>query len=207
MLPADPWQPIQEELSALLQNNAYSSLRPLLERFKPVVDAKRSNPNYVNLEPEQATTFLNVVKKIQAETEQGSNLLELVQQVAYNQSDLSVQGNLNQAGRDLTIQIFNSALPNFQQNEPDPRIAVPIVLLVMNASEANELASGVCFQGYPDDVRTDFNKLQALLIENNSADWQQRYRETAKEWRPFKDSQESIEWLLGVTVRKAVKLG
>ncbi len=200
MLSVDPWQTIQDELSRMLDDNTYSSVRPLLEKFKPVIDAKRFNPDFVNLELEQATAFLEIVKYIQVQDQQGGNSRVLVQQiasgVAFNQPDLKALGNVNQAGRDLIVNIFSNALPSFKAEEPDPRIEVPIVLLVMSASEANELASEACFQGYPEDVRTEFRQLQTLLRENNLADWQQRYGEMAKEWRPFKESQESIEWLL-----------
>jgi hypothetical protein len=62
---------------------------------------------------------------------------------------------------------------------------VPIVLAVMNQVELQELMQGTAFNGYPEDLRNDFDELRAVLAANGVDNWPQCYRLTSEEWRPF----------------------
>jgi hypothetical protein len=174
----DPWQPILAELYRMLGNSEYSSAHPKIERLVQLIQAQRSNPNDVFLMPDEVINHLAQVGQ------EGAG-------VAFNQPFLGVQRDLIQAGRDINF--YSASLINGS----NAVYRIPIVLVVMNAREAKELASGTCFQGYPEGVLDDFRQLQ-ILVESTMPDWVDHYQEEAKDWRPFKENQEglTIEQLL-----------
>lgn len=189
------WETIQLELSQLIRHEEYKLLRPLLDGLQSMVAAKYPTPEIVS-------GLLEVVKRIQMEIRRGGNPHELARQLAsgYIQPQWNVQGSVNQANRDLfnqfIIQFFSTNLSELEHKKSNSSIFLPIVLVVMNASEAQELASGSVLHNYPVEVRTELKKLQALLAEQHTVDWVQRYRNESQEWQPFKNSTETIKQLL-----------
>lgn len=179
MPPDDPWQPILAELDVMLGNSEYSAAHPSLERLMQLVQAQRSRPTDAILKPPGEVTEL--LARVRQEGAGAS----------FNQPFLNTQGDLFQAAGNINI------YAPFPIDSRDTTFPIPIVLVVMNATEAKELASGTCFQGYPESVHNDFKQLQQL-VESTLPDWVDRYQETAKDWRPFKDNPEglSIEQLL-----------
>lgn len=63
--------------------------------------------------------------------------------------------------------------------------SVPIVLAVMREDDARGLISGAAFDGYPDELREDFEELQLALASNGAGAWACCYRPSADEWQPF----------------------
>jgi hypothetical protein len=193
------WQLIQLELSQIVNNGEYKLLQPLLEGLQSLVAAKYPTPEIVR-------GLLDVVKQIQVETSQGGNPRELAKQIAlgFIQPQWNVQGSVNQANRDLfnqfVIQFFSSNLSELERSQPSPSLLLPIVLIVMNASEAKSLASGDAFHGYPEELCQDFKKLRVLLEERNSINWVERYHNIPQSWQPFRDTAENIEQIIKRTL-------
>jgi hypothetical protein len=191
----DSWQSIEIELLQLFNHEEYKLLRPLLESLQSMIGAKYPSPEIVS-------GLLEVVKNIQMETYKGANPHEIARQVAsgFMQPQWNIQGSVHQANRDffnqVVIQFFSTNLSELEKTKPNPSILVPIILLVMNAFEAKELASGNALQGYPGEVFTDFKRLQKLLADNQMLNWVQCYHDNPQAWQPFRDSTESIEQLL-----------
>jgi len=121
------------------------------------------------------------------DVQRGRSIDDVVDQVVagkYVQPGWDVH-SVFQANRDIIQVILGGFRDEIKLAEPVQSFPVPIVLLAMNAVEAQELASGAAFCDYPVELRTDFERLQALLSENGVADWQRRYRETPEAWQPF----------------------
>ena len=91
--------------------------------------------------------------------------------------------------------IFNFILSPVKNGveEPEPSITIPVVLLVMNREEAEELDSNKIKVEMPKDYLDAFKNLKVLL----KADWLDHYGKRPEEWRPFEDSNKSIEdWMI-----------
>lgn len=93
--------------------------------------------------------------------------------------------------------------------DESPGDGVPIVLVVMNEAEVLELIQGSAFEGYPEELRTDFDELQSILVTNGVGEWTRCYRQTADEWRPFAargsefSVRQLVEEVLGASERGA----
>jgi hypothetical protein len=184
----DSWQVLKSELSEMAHNEEYKMFRPLLERLQHMVSAEYPELDIVS-------GLLHVVKHIRKQVYQGNSLQELVNEAAkgYIQPEWEVQGNINQAGRDIfrdcVIKVFNNAQSELKFEDPDPGIEVPIVLLVMKAVEAEELISGEAFTAYP-DLHKQFQSLRETLENKyNTKNWLDRYEEVPKDWHPFSDTE------------------
>jgi hypothetical protein len=188
MPPNDIWQGIQSDLSQLHEDGAFASFRPLLEKLQQWASAQP--PVYP---PEIFRAFIELVRHMVTDVQHGRSIHELLDQVTsgiYVQPEWDVH-NVFQAHGHIFQFILNSFRGEIEPTEPDPAIPVPVVLLVMNAAEAQDLASKVALQDYPDQLRVDFEQLQALLAEHGVADWPQRYKGTPEEWQPFGDVDEA----------------
>ncbi len=191
----DIWQKNQQDLSQLLKDNALAPLQPLVENLQSISSAKA-------YPPEICRAFIELVRQMGADLRQGRSVDDVLDQAiarsgTYEQPEWDVN-NVYQAGGNI-IQIY---LDKFRQeiepSQPDPGISIPIVLLVMNATEAQQLASERAFCGYPAQLCADFNRLQELLNQNGFSDWVQRYGEFPEIWQPFStpDCQKNIEQLV-----------
>ena len=125
------------------------------------------------------------------------HVLDQAIQGSFVQPDWEVN-NVYQANGHIFQFVLNGFRDSLQPDEPEPGIPVPVVLLVMNATEVQELVSGAAFEGYPPEFRADFERLQALLASRGSTDWAQRYLDNPEAWQPFstEDGAETIEQLV-----------
>lgn len=99
--------------------------------------------------------------------------------------------------------ILASLGKDIKEDAADDSLRVPIVLAIMNGTEAQELMRGSAFDGYPEELRSDFEQLEAMLEANGLGDWVERYRDRPEEWRPFatEGGLLSIGQLVGDTLR------
>jgi hypothetical protein len=195
-MPSDaPWQTIQNDLNQLLADQTLAPLHPSLEKLQHWLSANAFSP-------EIFSELIAMFQRMGAELQAGKPADELVNAAAAGQfaqpgwqvqTVYQAQGNIFQILMDPARQ---------KVSEPDPGITVPIVLLVMTADEAQALDSGVAFQGYPEEVRADFDELRTLLIKNNMPNWAQNYGARAEEWQPFKESADTIEQLARLVLSK-----
>lgn len=190
----DSWNSIEKELSQLINNEEYKLVRPLLENIQYIVNAKCYQPEIVKV-------LLDVVKHLQIDIRKGGNPYELARKISsgFIQPEWNVQGNIYQAEQNsihqIVIQFFSNNLNELEKIKPKS-ISIPIVLLVMNVLEAEELASGAIFKDYPDQVHADFEQFQEFLRVRNIVNWVQRYQGSSQEWQPFANSTENIEQML-----------
>jgi hypothetical protein len=193
------WDEINNEVSRLMDKAEYKPFRSLLENFQSMVSIRYGSEDIMN-------GLLEVVKKMQAETQKGAAPIDLARQAAggYLQPNWNIEGTVNQANRDIfnniVIQVFGNNLANIEQEQPETAIKVPVLLLVMTRTEADELHSGEGFKEYPEQVYIDeFAQLQAMLQQNQIVDWVQNYGNTPELWKPFSDCQCTISGLVTQT--------
>src|SRR5438045_2717083 len=120
------WDDLTAELSQLSKKNEYKLFRPLLESLQRMANAQVTSPDVVG-------GVLDIVKHIQADASKGADPHELAEQAAsgFIQPQWNVEGNVNQANRDLFnqiyINIFDKNLSELKQEMPDPGILLPVV--------------------------------------------------------------------------------
>jgi hypothetical protein len=182
MSPQVSWQTIKDELSQLSADQKYQSYKPLLDTLQHMADAKYPSPEIVK-------GVLDGVLYMQA---QGTSTQEIVKKVegGYVQPDWIVEGDVNQANRDLIkntfVTIVNNNSKDLKKNEEDASILVPIVLLVMTKAEAEGLLNLQAFEGFTEQIYTEqFNRYQRALEEKSFINWIQHYGEKPEEWQPF----------------------
>jgi hypothetical protein len=182
----DVWGDIQKALAELRADRtlaSYDSALQQLERWSKVEP-----------QPRQADFFMACIaffQELRSDIQNNQPVQEKINRAlagTYVQDKWQV-GNVFQANRD----VINIILGDFRT--PDPGIAVPVVLVVMNAEEAQQLVTREVFQRYP-DVSSDFDELQRSLEGEKLTDWITRYRAAPEAWLPFRDKQESIEQIV-----------
>jgi hypothetical protein len=193
------WQRIEDKLSQLLEEDRYARFHPLVQKLKQWSSA-RSYP------PQIFEGFIEIVSRMQDELDEGrSSIQDVLDQTltgTFIQPDWDVNSVFQTNGH-----IFQFVLGNFRKEIESeiatPNIHVPIVLLVMNAVEADDLMNGTLLDASPDEIKTDFESLQSHLRGHGAADWIERYKTTPQEWQPFSGAEgaESIEELIIQTLR------
>jgi hypothetical protein len=181
----DSWGTIQKDLEQLLKEGEGSPLYPAIEKLQHWLDARAPVP-YAEL--------ISAFRQLNAASQSGQSLDTLIKQVQNGgpiQPDMQVQGNLYQAQFQILIGEIRDTSP-----KPDRHIPVAVVLLVMNAMEAQALAAGKALQEYSAEAREDFDKLRNLLEENEQVNWVESYKERPEDWQLFKDSAETVEQLV-----------
>jgi hypothetical protein len=177
------WEELNTELSQIMKRKEYKLFLPLLERLQTMVNAQYGTSDIVG-------GILEIIKHIQEDVRKGADPQELAEQVAsgFIQPRWNVAGNVNQAQRDIIITIFNQTLPEIKQQAPQPGIPVPVILLVMTDSEADQLDTGNAFTGYSQNLAQQFNKFKKLLFPN----WKNNYGKTPEDWKPFANNPATI---------------
>src|SRR5262245_60603216 len=129
----DTWQKIQDNFSQLLINEAFTPFHPLLERLQQLSSA-RAYP------PELFEDFVKLLPQMSFDIQHGQSIGRVL--------DRATSGTYMQPNWDVHGGIIQFVLNNFRKEieieKPEP-IPIPIVLLAMNATEAQELLSGVAF--------------------------------------------------------------
>jgi TIR domain len=87
--------------------------------------------------------------------------------------------------KSIFVRILLQLRNDIQDAIPANAIYVPIVLAVMTATEAEELANGSAFTDHPEELHQDFRELQEVLAANGLSDLVSNYGPTPQDWRPF----------------------
>jgi len=188
----DVWRQIDEDLEQLHKDTTLLRFHPFIVEIKRW--AATEPPVY---DPDIFRTLMDLIRQMGKDVKQGKPVQAVLEQAAsrsgaYNQPFWDVN-NVYQAHGNIFQIILNKWRDEIEPN----RIRLPIVLLVMIEKDAFELNSGVAFQGYPNELREDFKRLQQLLNQRGITNWIGNYdKQKSKEWRPFKESPESIEQLI-----------
>ncbi len=176
----DIWQEIQNDISSFLENETLADFRPLLEILYRWSSARP--PVYP---PEIFKAFIELIRKMSADVQQGRSIHDLLEQTI---SGTYIQPNWQaHSVFQANVKVFCHALDDFKKEiKPKTEFPIPIVLLVMTATEARELLSGEAFPDNHPELRENFEKLQTLLAEHDeTSDWIQRYGEKPELWKPF----------------------
>ncbi|MCP4106269.1 MAG: hypothetical protein GY749_12135 [Desulfobacteraceae bacterium] len=191
------WQEIQNDISSFLENETLADFRPLLEKLYQYSSAQA-------YPPEIFKTFIEIIRKMSADVRQGRPIYDLLEQTisgTYLQPDWQAN-NVFQADGD----VFCYVLDKFKKDIKPPEIPIPVVLLVMTATEAQELLSGDAFPDNHPELRENFEQLQTLLAEHNeTSDWVQRYGEKPELWKPFGGGSDNINKLIYQALERVEK--
>ena len=188
------WQEITDSLNQFLGNAEFAPFYPLLQKLQHWASARA-------LSPQIFLAFIEIIGRMQEEVaERGASIQEVIDQTisgTFIQPEWDVNSVYQTNGN-----IFQFVLGDFRREIESeaavPEVPVPIVLLVMNDAEAEALTHGTLLDTAPEEIRTDFESLQAHLNERGAADWINRYKATPQEWQPFSSAEgaETIEQLI-----------
>lgn len=194
------WRDISDELSQLSDNPGYKQYKPLLDNLQHMADARYPSPEIVK-------GVLDVVKRMQA---QGTPAQEIVRKVegGFVQPDWTVEGDVNQANRDLIKQTFitivNNNIKELKEDEEENlNIPVPIVLLVMTKDEAQKLFNLEAFNEFTEQIYTEqFSRYHKTLQEKKLDNLTDRYGDSPEQWHPFRDDPITIRELITQALEK-----
>ncbi len=173
---------IQDKISTLLRNKELAVFYPLLEILHR--HAIAIPPPY------PLDVFYGLIELIQhmaKDISGGRHVGDILNEAMsgnYIQPQWEVE-NVFQAHGNIYQFILGQFRDEIEPSKPDPRIAVPVVLLVMTENEAKELTDGTAFKNYPQELQVDFKRLQELLSSHGINDWPQRYKASPEAWQPF----------------------
>jgi hypothetical protein len=187
------WNKIKDDLAQFCRERRYEPFYPLLEKLQRWSNAQAYSADIIE-------TFITLIRHMSDELAKGHSIQDVLDQTLsgqYVQPDWDVNSVFQTNGN-----IFQVILGGFRKDvEPEtsmPIISVPIILLVMNSTEAGELTEGAIWGAYPEIIRADFDNLQIFLSGNGLDDWIQQYGVTPQVWRPFSNDEraETIEQLI-----------
>ncbi len=176
---------IQMDLEQLATDPALAQLLPTLKNLQNALAAGLYPPEIV-------VGFIDLFRQMRNDIHAGrplAALLDLTCAGIYIQPDWQVRDVYQSQGH-----IFNIILGTARQQleEPELGIPIPIVLLVMDKEQAQELISAIAFDSYPSTVRDDFAVLCTLLQDCAIDNWHHAYGRNPQDWRPFRDTNASF---------------
>jgi hypothetical protein len=179
---------LEQEFDTMRNDKAYKPFQRLLA---DIVEPFMKTAEYSSQAKDQARTILGVIKFLKEESEKGTSIQTQIDNLngGFVNPEMEVKGIVNQANRDIIINIFRSnsdkiELPSVVKES----IEVPVVLVVMTGQQAQELLDLVPFgKNCPGVLCEDFKRLRDHLNQE-SAEWQKRYGTKAMDWRPFGSS-------------------
>ena len=169
---------IRQELARLSSDRDLESLQPLIARLQQMATA---SPPVVD-EP-TLQIIVDLLRRVSPQLAGSHSPEDLIQETidqVYVQPEWQVQ-NVNQARE--VIQFFYN---DYGARSEAPRFRVPVVPLVMNATQAAELDALTALEGCPEEIRSGFEGLLVLLERHGRRDdWTKHYRDEPRDWRPF----------------------
>lgn len=201
MSPQNLRKTIGAEVSALINQESYQSVRDSLEALEIYLNAKLSDEFIMS--PEEAQAKLEQIKQIQAKKFSGdfSSVEKLTTNIIQNDEQslrnvytagkdvINAGGDVNQAQRDIlnakgNIYIIEQAAEGIKKESPN--IPVSIILLVMTKQEAQELQDDIIYQEYNNPIyNQQFKDLLTTLEKDSVQDALDRYGKTSEDWKPF----------------------
>ncbi|HJQ69067.1 MAG TPA: hypothetical protein VKA70_08845 [Blastocatellia bacterium] len=204
---SDRWAKIQDDLDELASKPRIKALNPLVETLKQWATAQP--PKY------QAEFFelcIRSVNQMDHEIRHGHTLEQVIdkaQKGEYTQSAAELSNpewtveTVNQAQTIFNIAVTKTA-KEIEEKIPDPGIKVPVLLLVMNVAQAEELEEGKAFEDLKDGPYADqFTNLRGRL----DSDWVKRYKRSPEDWQPFQNNQKSIKVLVTEALSRITGFG
>jgi hypothetical protein len=188
---------VEGEARTLEAEPAYAPLRAALEKLQAMASARC-------YEPEVFRAALSLLAQVRAEAATERELPVLLEKVVnggYVKPGSEIEPVFNRNRNDLQA-IFSVLLKTVRQGRVFP---VPVVLLAMNAAEAEALETEEAFKDCPKKLRQDFRRLRGLLKKNGADDWPRRYRAAPEDWQPFSSAEgaENISALVTRTLNEA----
>lgn len=174
----EAWKEIQSKLSQLLADQAFSTFHSFLEKLQQWSSAKQYTPEIYR-------GFVEIFQKMSLDVQAGNSIPDLLHQAStggYVQPDWEVHSVYQTNGHIFQF-IFDKFRSELGSAQPKPA-EIPVVLLVMDAAEAEELATLTAFKSYPAKLRNNFTRLKKRL-DKEVPDWQKRYQNLPELWQPF----------------------
>ncbi len=190
-MPPITWANVEDEFNQLNTARLTTSLKDFVEYIRTLIDSKPKGYS-----PADALELVEIVRAVINQVEGGTPLegvLAQAQSVGYIQSYPSSTRTVININNQVNAAVLEKTLTKLKAKAPNPKLEVPVVLLVMNKVQAKELDDGTAFAGLPADFKNafqkDFDDLRPMLGVN----WIERYGKKPEDWRPFTDSKESIK--------------
>ena len=185
------WKNARKQLSQLLENDDSSELHRYIRPIIVLCDKRQHSL-------ETYECFADVFHKMNRALGLGESLAQVLGRASsgeYFSSELDTDA----ARIDAELQVSKS-FKVFYSQVPTPsaqQIDMHIVLLTMNRTEAEELASHMAFDGKPEKLKENFSLLQKQL-EQAFPKWQEHYQNEPELWQPFghDDPDNNIESLI-----------
>lgn len=190
-MPPITWATVQDEFNKLNKANVTASLEDLVDYVHRLIDSKPKGYS-----PADALELVETVRSVISQVEEGEPLegvLAQARSVGYIQSYPTSPKTVININNQVNEAILEKTLEKLKANAPNPKLEVPVILLVMNKTQAVELDDETAFADLPQDFKEtfkqDFDALRPML----DADWIERYGKKPEDWRPFTDTTESIK--------------
>lgn len=189
---SDVWDKIQRDLDELLDDQSFEKLHPLIDNWKQWSSAQP--PPHP---PEFYEALIKSVKQMNKELKSGKPF-EQVLEKATNEDNiqfLNPNWDVRQVLQAQTIIKFsiNNFAKEMKDEAPDPKIEIPLLLLVMNDTQAEELDNGEVFNAFQNGpYAAQFTNLRDRL----DRDWLKRYRKSPEDWQPFSNRPITIKELV-----------
>jgi hypothetical protein len=138
----DTWPSLMKNIDLLIRDDQYKSVRPLLSKLQPLANSK-------TIELDIASDMLVIIKKMQLEIHHGGkfrSIFEHIEKGIFNPLWQINSINDPDKKKDLLRIVDFIFCESRDQLRLDPGIPIPIILLVMNDVEAQELLSGAAFE-------------------------------------------------------------
>jgi hypothetical protein len=203
---SNEWDQIQHELGELHEKEESEFLRMVLEDLRNKASAKP-------LLPESFRAAISAIRRISVEVEGGKPIDEVLDKATTEeQGEKGAQYFYNP---DWNPEVVNQArtVVNVTVNKvrqemdeaPDPKIEIPVLLLVMDAKQAKLLSEGKVFEPYKGEPYADqFTSLRNILDQSDGG-WIKRYKARPKDWQPFRGSNDTIEDLITQALNNMVE--
>jgi hypothetical protein len=187
------WDDVKSDLNQLKQLDLRPPFDDVVAALERVVDASPKPKGYT---PQKAKALIDAIPNMETLVQGGQSPDAILEQVksggGLDQFGWSVDTVTN-VNHPINIYFLDEANKKVRARAPNPRLEVPVVLLVMNKEQAEELNDETAFADLPADFKETFKKDFAALRPLLDADWVERYGKQPEDWRPFTDTKESIK--------------
>jgi hypothetical protein len=173
-LRASQYDPVRTELIPLQRSEQFAALQPAFEKLNQWADAQVHPPDVLG-------GLIELLRHADIADLRKSSAKDFLDGVVGDQARWSA------ALRRTVVEnrdAFDTGLNALRELVRGGRV-IPIVLVVMTESEAEELAAGAAFDGSPETLRQEFQALQGEFRPAERAEWPRRYHALPQEWRPF----------------------
>lgn len=172
-------QKLKDKLERLL-DKVDGRLKPLLERLLQVVEQRDET---------ELAAWVHLITAINKDFAKRSNLEDVIDDVVHQ------NGEYNQPSWDVG-KVFQTTGAQFNffigkhvkvEGPKVTGIKMPILLLVANDTEINELVTGAAFKGHPQSTADSFNQFTEKLTVNGVVNWKRKYGSSPQDWQPLFD--------------------